>query len=189
MAPVRPSLAAALFLLLASVACAPHETRPPDGVLVVSQEQTAAWIRNFNPLTAATSARWPTLAGIYEPLYVFNSAKSEFVPWLAVEHEWSDGNRTLRMTTREGVLWSDGEELTAEDVAFTFGLLREIPAMDRNGVWAFLDEVLAVDRRTVEFRFGRVYVPGLGDLAAQIIVPEHVWSKIDDPMTFANESP
>jgi peptide/nickel transport system substrate-binding protein len=188
---VRPGSAgrAFLFLLLAAGACAPRESRPPDGVLVVSQEQTASWIRNFNPLTTATSARWPTLAGIYEPLYVFNSATSEFVPWLAVSHDWSDGNRTLRMTTRDGVRWSDGEPFSARDVAFTFGLLRDLPALDRNGIWGFLDDVRDLDERTVQFRFRRVFVPGLGDLAAQQIVPEHVWSGVEDPVSFPNENP
>jgi peptide/nickel transport system substrate-binding protein len=158
-------------------------------VLVVSQEQTASWIRNFNPLTTATAARWPTLAGIYEPLYVFNSAKSEFVPWLAVSHEWRDENLTLRMTTRDNVLWSDGQAFTGHDVAFTFRLLRDMPAMDRNGVWGFLADVRALDERIVDFRFQRVFIPGLDDVVAQPIVPKHIWSEIEDPIGFTNENP
>jgi peptide/nickel transport system substrate-binding protein len=180
---------AALAFVLAAPSCGNQGSRAPDGVLVVSQEQTASWIRNFNPLTTATAARWPTLAGVYEPLYVFNSAKSVFVPWLAVSHEWRDENFTLRLTTRENVLWSDGRAFSAYDVAFTFQLLRDVPAMDRNGVWRFLEDVRVLDERNVEFRFQRVFIPGLDDIVAQLIVPEHIWSEIDDPLGFANENP
>jgi peptide/nickel transport system substrate-binding protein len=180
---------AVVLLALTVAACARERPPAPRGVLVVSQEQQASWVRNFNPLTTATAARWPTLAGIYEPLLVFNSVRTEYVPWLAVAHEWREGNRVLRMTARDGVLWSDGRPFTARDVAFTFGLLKRHPALDRRGVWGFLADVRALDDRTVDFRFQRVYVPGFDEVAAQQIVPEHVWSRVADPVTFANENP
>ena len=181
--------------LLAAVAaaslcgCTGERAELPPGVLVVSQEQQSSWIRNFNPLTSASAVRWPTLAGVYEPLYVFNSVKSEFVPWLAVAHEWRENNLTLRITTREGVRWSDGEPFSARDVSFTFDLMRRFPALDRRGCWNFLRDVRLVDERTVEFRFQRLYVPGFGEVVAQQIVPEHVWKDIEDPVAFPNEHP
>jgi peptide/nickel transport system substrate-binding protein len=158
-------------------------------VLVVSQEQQASWVRNFNPLTTATAARWPTLSGIYEPLYVFNSVKAEYVPWLATKHEWRDGNLVLRLTTREGVSWSDGDPFSAQDVAFTFELLRDHAALDRRGVWNFLADVRATSGNTVDFRFQRVFIPGLDEIVAQQIVPAHIWSEVENPVVFPNENP
>ncbi len=183
------TLAMVLSLVVASTACVREQARAPAGVLVVSQEQQASWIRNFNPLTTAAAARWPTLAGIYEPLFVFNSVKSEYVPWLGIGHEWRERNRVLRVTTREGVVWSDGEPFTARDVAYTFTLLQRYPAFDRRGVFGFLDSVVALDERMVEFRFQRVFIPGFDEVAGQPIVPEHIWSQVDDPVTFPNENP
>lgn len=180
---------AALLLALAGLACGRDRPSAPGGVLVVSQEQQASWVRNFNPLTTATAARWPTLAGVYEPLFVFNSVRAEHVPWLAVAREWREGNRVLRLTTRDSVLWSDGRPFTARDVAFTFDLLKRFPALDRRGVWGFLSGVRALDDRTVDFRFQRDFIPGFDELAAQQIVPEHVWSGIADPVAFPNENP
>ena len=83
----------ALALSLLTVGCARSRAPLPDGILVVSQEQQSSWVRNFNPLTTATSARWPTLAGIYEPLFVFNSVQGRTIPWLATASEWREGNR------------------------------------------------------------------------------------------------
>jgi peptide/nickel transport system substrate-binding protein len=178
-----------LVLALAAGACSRERRPSPAGVLIVSQEQQASWVRNFNPLSTATAARWPTLAGVYEPLYVFNSVRSEYVPWLAVAHEWREANRVLRLTTRDSVLWSDGRPFTARDVAFTFRLLRRFPALDRRGVWAFLADVQARDARTVDFRFARDFIPGLDELVAQQIVPEHVWKDVADPVAFPNAHP
>jgi peptide/nickel transport system substrate-binding protein len=183
------ALLASLLLAFLNTGCVRDLPGAPPGVLVVSQEQQASWVRNFNPLTTATAARWPTLSGIYEPLYVFNSVQAEYVPWLAVEHAWRERNLVLELTTRPGVFWSDGEPFSARDVAFTFELLRAHPALDRRGVWNFLADASATGDDTVEFRFQRVFIPGLDEIAAQQIVPEHIWSKIEDPVVFPNENP
>ncbi|MEZ5065977.1 MAG: ABC transporter substrate-binding protein [bacterium] len=186
------SLRALLLGAIAGTAlggCAPEVKAPPDGVLVVSVEQTSSWVRNFNPLSTATTARWPTVSGVYEPLFVFNSVTSERVPWLAVGFEWREDGRVARVTTREGVEWSDGAAFDARDVHYTFELMREQAALDRLAVWRFLEDVRLVDNHTVDFRFQRVFIPGFDEIAAQPIVPRHVWSRIEDPVTFANESP
>ncbi|WOF24715.1 ABC transporter substrate-binding protein [Microbacterium betulae] len=39
------------------------------------------------------------------------------------------------MTIRDGVEWSDGEPLTADDVAFTFQMLKDTPGNDVYGAW------------------------------------------------------
>lgn len=187
-APLTLPRALGLTLLL-TVGCVRERQDPPPGVLTVSVEQEAAWVRNFNPLTTATAPRWPTQAGIYEPLYVFNSVRGELVPWLATAYAWRDGNQVLRVTTRAGVAWSDGQPFTARDVAFTFNLLKRFPAIDRRGLWGFLAAVTVVDDATVDFAFSRVFLPGLEDVVAQDIVPEHVWSTVKDPIAFANEHP
>jgi len=181
--------AVAVAALLAGGACVRDRPPAPPGVLVVSQEQEASWVRNFNPLTTATTPRWPTWAGVYEPLYVFSAVRGELIPWLATATEWRDEHRRLRVTTRGGVRWSDGRPFTARDVAFTFELLRRFPALDKRGVWGYLAGVDVVDERTVDFTFGRVFLPGLEDVVAQLIVPEHAWREVADPVAFPNEHP
>jgi peptide/nickel transport system substrate-binding protein len=187
----RPLTLALVALLAAALlgGCAGERETAPPGVLVVSVEQHSSWIRNFNPLTTASAARWPTIGGVYEPLYVYNSVKSEFVPWLAVDYEWRERNLVLRFTLRDGVRWSDGTPFSARDVYFTFDLLRRFPALDSAGTWNFLEDVVLIDERTVDFRFQRLYVPGFGRVVAQVIVPEHAWKDVEDPVSFSNETP
>ena len=40
-------------------------------------------------------------------------------PWAAESWSMEDEGRRMRFTLRKGILWEDGQELTAEDVAFT----------------------------------------------------------------------
>lgn len=194
----RTALAAfrrnALALLACAAAaalsgCVRERPPPPPGVLSVSVEQASSWIRNFNPLSPAAQARWPTLAGVYEPLLVHNSQKGDYVPWLATGFSWREGLRVLRFDLRPGVRWSDGRPFTARDVVFTFELLRRFPALDRSGVWTVIRGVRAAGELAVEFDLARPYVPVLYDLAPQPIVPEHVWREVKDPITWANETP
>jgi peptide/nickel transport system substrate-binding protein len=179
-----------LGLVTGAVAgCTGDRPEPPSGVLSVSVEQTSAWVRNFNPLLPAGSARWPTRDGIYEPMMIFNGATDRWVPWLALGASWSPGLQIVRLDLRPGVTWSDGVPFTSADVVFTFELLKRHRVFDSNYVWGFLEDVRAVDEHTVQVRFSRVYVPGFDSVAQQAIVPKHVWEGVADPMTFTNPTP
>ena len=180
---------AGLFAAVLAAGCARARKPLPEGVLLVTQEAASAWSRNFNPLTTAAAPRWPTQAGSYEPLFVFNSIQNRTIPWLATRYAWRDGGLTLRVNTRTGVRWSDGRPFSARDVAFTFELVHRFPGLDRRAVWAFLAAVKQVDDTTVDLRFQRRFVPGFDEVAAQNIVPEHIWSKIKEPVSFTNENP
>jgi peptide/nickel transport system substrate-binding protein len=178
-------------LLLALLACKRETPDVPkeERLLVVAQEQQAAWVRNFNPLLPSGSVRWPTPAGIYEPLLIYNTITAEYVPWLATAYQFSDENRILTFRTREGVKWSDGTPFSAQDVAFTFELMRKHPALDSRAVWKTLSSVEARGEHEVVFTFSRVYVPGLFRIAQQPIVPKHKWQEVSDPVTFKNPNP
>jgi peptide/nickel transport system substrate-binding protein len=182
-----------LFLLLGAalfpLACARGSgTGTPAGTLLVSDgRHTSGFTRNFNPFLP--ESLWPTRAGIYESLLVFNSIKGTYVPWLAAEFHWSDANTKLTFTLKTEVRWSDGRPLTARDVAFSFDLVRRNPALDTRSVWVFLSDVRARDERTVEFLFKRAYTPGLVYIGHHPVVPEHAWREVADPAAFRNESP
>jgi len=181
----------ACSLALGPVGCQGTGMSAPPGVLVVSQEQQASWLRNFNPLNTTGGARWPSSAGIYEPLMIYNSVAGEWTPWLATDYAWAEAADGLTVTVREGVRWSDGEAFTARDVAFTFNLVLKNPTLDTMGLSDFLVSVAVEeeDPRVVRFVFSRPFVPGLPRLAHLPIVPEHVWSGVDDPVTFTNPEP
>ena len=61
-------------------------------------------------------------AAIYDRLMRWDDQNEEFVPQLAENLESNDDNTTWTLTLREGVTFSNGDPLTAEDVAFTVDL-------------------------------------------------------------------
>lgn len=169
--------------------CVDPKAEAAPNTVTIAKETQAAWVRNFNPLVAPSLSRWPTTCGIYEPLMIFNVMEDRYVPWLAERYSLSDDALELRFELRRGVQWSDGAPFDAEDVVFTFELMRRHRALDLEGVWSFLERIEAADAHTVVFRFKRPFVPGLVYLAHQPLVPEHAWRGIDDPVTFANADP
>lgn len=136
---------------------------------------------NFCSLASATGANntvWNDYvwAGIHPSLYTISVATSSAVPDLAAEppspFEEEDELFTSTVELLEGVQWSDGSEVTAEDVAFTFNqFAREMPSgntlsIDLGGGWAdaafdIVDRVEAVDSHTVKFYLTER--PGLAD--------------------------
>ncbi len=84
---------------------------------------------------------------------------------------------------KQGVRWSDGNELTAEDVVFTANTVQE---MGFGGNWsgsygsAVFDHVEAVDTYTLKFFFTEK--PGLGQwpfgVATTPVLPKHYWEPI-----------
>jgi peptide/nickel transport system substrate-binding protein len=164
------------------------------GLVTVSQEQQQTWIRNFNPLLSNDSVRWPTHAGIYEPLLIHNVMDGKTVPWLATAWKFSPDNLTLTFTIREGVKWSDGQPFTARDVAFTHNLLKSNDALPGGSggvpaVLALVTKIAAPDDKTVVFTFKEPFTPGLWDIGEQMIAPEHIFKSVADPVTFTNDKP
>jgi peptide/nickel transport system substrate-binding protein len=181
-----------LVVVAALAACGNHHApRSLDGdaPLTISVEQQSVWTRNFNPLLPPGRSRWPTRCGVYEPMMIYNPMSGAWTPWLATGYTWSPDLLHLRFALRPGVRWSDGEPFTSADVVYTFELMKDHVALDLANVWGYVTGIAAVDDLTVELTFARPYVPGLEDIAHQPIVARHVWSHVDDPMTFSNPSP
>ena len=93
-------------------------------------DATVGGLVNYNPYAAKPL----TNTWLYEPLMVRNGITCEMTPWLATKSTW-EGDNKLTFNIRDGVKWSDGKPFTAKDVAFTFNLGKQYPAIDRAGVW------------------------------------------------------
>lgn len=144
--------------------------------LFVNQGQWGA-PTSFNPLSA--SPAFPTAGGqlqlIYETLVRFNLIDGSLQPGLATELRQEGDLLTLPL--QQGTKWSDGQDLTADDVVFTFQLAKDNP-LSYSTIWDYLDKVEATDARTVVFT-GKSSPSNPGSIKASIastyILPKHVW--------------
>ncbi|MBC7813757.1 MAG: ABC transporter substrate-binding protein [Burkholderiales bacterium] len=168
---------------------AAQDAVPMGGTVVVEQAGRGQWISNFNPFLSSAISDG-TRQVIYDPMIVYDPLDGgEPTWWLGTGYEYSEDLLSITFTLREGVRWSDGEDMTADDVKFTFDLVQEFPALDRLGILAFLESTEVVDDLTVQFNLTDIYSLAHILVGQQRIVPEHIWSEVEDPVLFTNDDP
>jgi peptide/nickel transport system substrate-binding protein len=162
----------------------------PTGTLTIINVAGTQWNCSFNPFNPSNLGTGITLGQVYEPLAFVNSLQNaKASPWLATKWAWSNGNKTLTFTIRQGVKFSNGTPMTAADVAYTFNMINKVPALDINAVWSVLSSVTQSGDDVV-FQFKAPSVPYFYYIADQIpIVSQAVWSKIANPVTYADSNP
>lgn len=152
-------------------------------LVLADQDGSPGFTENFNPFSPNADEG---LYFMYEPLYVVNSLTGQKTPWLATHYQWV-GNKEVRFTIRSGVKWSNGQPFTAQDVVFTFNLLKKYPAVDLNGIWSFLSSVSA-SGNVVTFEFSKADVPGLQYILNQEIVYPGQFQNVN-PVKFTDTDP
>src|SRR5262249_30505553 len=158
----------------------------PTGVLQISNESGATWTCGFSPFNPSVSGL--SFGPVYEPLVFVNALQSgKTTPWLASSYKWSNGNKTLTFTIRKGVEVSDGSPMSAADVAFTYNMLKQNKALDLNSIWSVLSSVAQQGDKVV-MSFKSPAVPYFYYIADQVgIVPMKIWSKIPNPVNYADK--
>lgn len=157
-------------------------------VLTVAAQSSDFSQAGLNPFNGHTDVGVQGL--IYETLYFVNVNSGSFTPMLATNYSWNSDNTQLTFTIRQGVKWNDGKPFDANDVAFTFNLMKNNPAADANGVWSYLSSVTAPNATTVLMTFTKAYPPELVTIAGKVyIVPQHVYSSVGDPTKYLTSNP
>jgi peptide/nickel transport system substrate-binding protein len=194
-ARTRRGIVAALALALAVTslsACTSGSDEPGGGtaatVLNVGMPN-GPQTENHNPFLGSSSGaslgyRWM----IFEPLVMMNPIAPDKPgkPWLATEWTWSENFQKLDLTVRDGVKWSDGKDMTAEDVAYTFQLIKDTKALNNN---ALPFETITQDGPKVSLTFSSSQFVNQTKVLTQFVVPKHQWSTLADPATDTLKSP
>jgi len=82
-------------------------------------------------------------------------------PLLAESFQLAEDKLSMTLTLRSGATWHDGKPVTADDVVFTIGAMKDpANASTEVGRVAWITEATAVDPRTVQLTFaGEEYAP------------------------------
>jgi peptide/nickel transport system substrate-binding protein len=156
--------------------------------LVMESSPETAITQDFNPF-ATTAAPWGMGATglIYEPLIQFDlAAPPKYYPWLATSYAWSNGGKTIAFTIRQGVKWNNGTPFTPADVAYTFNLVKTNAAVNIDGLKI---STVSTSGNTVTLTFPTAQYTNLEEIAGTAIVPQAIWSKAGNPLTFADANP
>lgn len=105
---------------------------------------------------------------------VKTNADMEIVGDLAEDYIVSDDGLTLTFYLREDAYFTDGEQVTADDVVFTF-----MKAKQSSSIVDFtvLDSIAAIDSHTVEMKLKEPQSTIIYSIAKTGIVPEHAYSE------------
>ncbi|WP_028648393.1 ABC transporter substrate-binding protein [Nocardiopsis sp. CNT312] len=131
-----------------------------------------------------------TIGLVYEPLFLFDYAENEYVHWLAESDEWT-ADDVHEITLREGIPWTDGETLDAQDVVTTLELGQN-EVVSYSNVWDYVESVEATDDLTVTVTFSESRPQEwMNWLYTNPIVPDHLWADAseNDLVDNPNEDP
>ena len=140
--------------------------------------------KTFNPYNSSDATSSQVSDIMYDGLVYTNVFNGEIMPLLAKSFEILPDKKTYIVHLRKGIKWSDGKEITAEDVYFTYdtiifggfgsGSSRDVMTIDGE-----VPKVEIIDKYTVKFTTPKVFAPFLRNLSFPI-VPKHVYKKATD---------
>ncbi len=117
----------------------------------------------IDPLDHITGDYFNVFDHIYEPLFDFQPGEGIFPR--VVEEEEVQGDGTTHLTLRDGVVFHNGEDLTAEDVAWTINRTLDPNVGVESPIGTFglgsIESAEAVDDLTVAVNYGAA--PGLAE--------------------------
>jgi len=130
---------------------------------------------------------YPRGPGIYKMNLIFDSLIERddegLIPWLAEGWDISSDGKEYTFRLRDDVYWQDGEPFTADDVKFTVEYEKEHPPISAYDL-SSVSEIEVIDKQTIAFTLAQPMAPFLDEIASVRIIPEHIWSDVDDPNTF-----
>ncbi len=186
---LRPVLVGALGLLmivaLGSAAGSAQQSQQVERLTIATEADKGNLTPySFRPPPGLHSE----LTGLVHDTLFLSPYTEDPIPWLATEASASLDARTWTVTLRDGVTWHDGEEFTAEDVAFTYEYYKEGP-VNRYSHHAsevpLIESVEALDASTVQFSCADPCPTlALVTLADLPILPRHIWESVDNPQRY-----
>lgn len=185
----RPAIGAAALALTVSAVlpaqgAAADDAKGGEKVLTVAVSQS---VDSLSPFLAQRLISTSVHRLMYEYLTDYDAKDGHAIAGLATAWKTSPDKLTWTYTIRKDSKWSDGQQVTAADAAWTFNkMMTDKGAATANGSFVSnFKKVTAPDPATlvVELRQPQATMTAL-DVP---IVPQHVWEKVGDFTKFNND--
>lgn len=171
---MRRLVVLSLALLIAALLVPAASAQEEGDEVVLRIGLTQDW-ETLNPTSGFAVSEYEIWNVHYATLTDKAAADFETIPGLAESWTESDDGLTFTYTLREGLLWSDGEPLTSEDIAWNINTGRDQGWDNMASTVGNLDAVV-IDERTVEVT-SSVPDPKLPTLDVYLL-PQHIWEPI-----------
>ena len=179
----------ALTALSASIAMYAQAAEHKQGGTLTVPVIAQTFVVDFNPLNQV-QVDFPR-GSMYEPLWVVNTIKGEINWRLAESFTYGKDKKSLTIKLKDGLTWSDGSVIDADDLLYTLTLGQNDVKLDGTGQWAngVLKNAEKLDNLSVRLNFNDQNTTVDWYMAEVMLVPEHIFSKVDDLILFNNPNP
>ncbi|MBE0672726.1 MAG: ABC transporter substrate-binding protein [Anaerolineales bacterium] len=139
----------------------------------------------LNPGMAILTEAYTVFELVYDSMYDLNLDGS-FTLSLAESVDVSDDGLVYTYKIRDGIKWHDGEDLTAEDIAYTYNLYKDTPEYPYlNGYYTpYFDSIVANGNEVV-----LTLTEAIPNIESQLVflyvLPKHIWEN-EDKLEFEN---
>ncbi|MCX4965193.1 ABC transporter substrate-binding protein [Streptomyces sp. NBC_00654] len=167
---------------------APSQAQAADSGKTTLTVAVAQSVDSLSPFLAQRLVSTSVSRLMYDYLTNYDPKDNRAIPALATTWEPSADKLTWTYTIRSDSKWSDGQQATAEDAAWTFNKI-------------MTDEGAATSNGNFVTNFRKVTAPSADKLVIELkqpqatmaaldvpIVPKHVWEKVPDFSKFNNDT-
>jgi len=139
--------------------------------------------KTFNPLLVQDQSSQLITGFLFPSLLGVDAKTGGFAPnmpgGLALSWTVSDDSKTYTIKLRQGLKWSDGKDITAQDVQYTWDATIDPQVGSPNSVlWTknggTIDSIKATDDYTVEVKFSSADCTALNNIGL-VVVPAHIY--------------
>ncbi len=146
---------------------------------------------NFVPVLSESDYNTSVMDVVHASLLI-PDAEGNLEDYLAESHEVSEDGTVITFHLHDNAYFSDGEKVTADDVAFTFTYMSDptderwtdqttmIKGADeyREGKADSIEGVKVIDENTIEFTLTKYFPKALSFIGETGIAPEHIWKDV-----------
>lgn len=134
-------------------------------------------LKSLTPFASTDTYSAEVEGYVLESLLTRNPATLEWEGLLAESWEVSEDGLTFVFKLRDGITFSDGVPLSAEDVAFSYSFIMNeaIQAPRERSYYSKIESVEALDRLTVKFQFKEPYFNALSLAGGLSVMPKHFY--------------
>lgn len=142
----------------------------------------------LNPGTAVLAEAYTLFELVYDSMYQLQ-VDGTYTLELADSVDVSDDGLVYTYHIRDGILFHDGEPLTAADIAYSYNLYATQEDFPFLPVYTeYFENVEATDDSTLVLTLSQA-IPNIeSQLIFLYVVPEHIWSAVENAAEFENET-
>ena len=119
---------------------------PRDETLYFSGQQWGS-VNDYNPMSSNSNNAMVIAASnysrilVYETLMMYDPITNELHPLLATDYSWNDDYTEMTVHLNSDAKWSDGTQVTADDVAYTWEVHKKYETSTYTSNQTFIDTV------------------------------------------------